>query len=123
MRPVARCDLPPGRAGQYRVLLRLLPVRVAAARAAHGGGYLPSYIGRSDNCYSFDPRCRHTLADYEQVATDVDGQLVKPGTAKGRKVDRMRTHLSDAAGYLVAELWPLRRLRKRRLAVVVGEGT
>ena len=27
--------------------------------AAHGGGYLPSYIGRSDNCYSVDPRCQH----------------------------------------------------------------
>jgi aminocarboxymuconate-semialdehyde decarboxylase len=27
--------------------------------AAHGGGYLPSYIGRSDNCHAVDPRCRH----------------------------------------------------------------
>ena len=27
--------------------------------AAHGGGYLPSYIGRSDNCYALDPRCQH----------------------------------------------------------------
>ena len=27
--------------------------------AAHGGGYLPSYIGRSDNCYAVDPRCQH----------------------------------------------------------------
>jgi aminocarboxymuconate-semialdehyde decarboxylase len=26
--------------------------------AAHGGGYLPSYIGRSDNCYAVDPQCR-----------------------------------------------------------------
>jgi aminocarboxymuconate-semialdehyde decarboxylase len=27
--------------------------------AAHGGGYLPSYIGRSDNCFAVDPRCQH----------------------------------------------------------------
>lgn len=27
--------------------------------AAHGGGYLPTYIGRSDNCYALDPRCQH----------------------------------------------------------------
>ena len=27
--------------------------------AAHGGGYLPTYIGRSDNCYGVDPRCQH----------------------------------------------------------------
>ncbi|HSF15763.1 MAG TPA: amidohydrolase family protein [Vicinamibacteria bacterium] len=27
--------------------------------AAHGGGYLPSYVGRSDNCYAVDPRCQH----------------------------------------------------------------
>jgi aminocarboxymuconate-semialdehyde decarboxylase len=26
--------------------------------AAHGGGYLPSYIGRSDNCHANDPHCR-----------------------------------------------------------------
>ena len=26
--------------------------------AAHGGGYLPSYIGRSDNCHVVDPHCR-----------------------------------------------------------------
>jgi aminocarboxymuconate-semialdehyde decarboxylase len=26
--------------------------------AAHGGGYLPSYIGRSDNCHAVDPQCR-----------------------------------------------------------------
>ncbi len=26
--------------------------------AAHGGGYLPSYIGRSDNCHAVDPNCR-----------------------------------------------------------------
>jgi aminocarboxymuconate-semialdehyde decarboxylase len=26
--------------------------------AAHGGGYLPSYIGRSDNCHAVDPHCR-----------------------------------------------------------------
>jgi aminocarboxymuconate-semialdehyde decarboxylase len=26
--------------------------------AAHGGGYLPSYVGRSDNCHAVDPRCR-----------------------------------------------------------------
>ncbi|HEY7700550.1 MAG TPA: amidohydrolase family protein, partial [Vicinamibacteria bacterium] len=26
--------------------------------AAHGGGYLPSYIGRSDNCHAVDPSCR-----------------------------------------------------------------
>jgi aminocarboxymuconate-semialdehyde decarboxylase len=26
--------------------------------AAHGGGYLPSYLGRSDNCYAVDERCR-----------------------------------------------------------------
>jgi len=25
---------------------------------AHGGGYLPSYIGRSDNCHTVDPNCR-----------------------------------------------------------------
>jgi aminocarboxymuconate-semialdehyde decarboxylase len=25
--------------------------------AAHGGGYLPSYIGRSDNCRAVDPNC------------------------------------------------------------------
>lgn len=27
--------------------------------ASHGGGYLPSYIGRSDKCYSWDERCQH----------------------------------------------------------------
>lgn len=26
--------------------------------AAHGGGYLPSYIGRSDNCHAVDARCQ-----------------------------------------------------------------
>ncbi len=26
--------------------------------AAHGGGYLPSYIGRSDNCHAVDSQCR-----------------------------------------------------------------
>ncbi len=26
--------------------------------AAHGGGYLPSYVGRSDNCHAVDPHCR-----------------------------------------------------------------
>ncbi len=26
--------------------------------AAHGGGYLPSYVGRSDNCQAVDPHCR-----------------------------------------------------------------
>ncbi|HEY7698844.1 MAG TPA: amidohydrolase family protein, partial [Vicinamibacteria bacterium] len=26
--------------------------------AAHGGGYLPSYIGRSDNCHAVDSNCR-----------------------------------------------------------------
>ncbi|MGH9324422.1 MAG: amidohydrolase family protein [Vicinamibacteria bacterium] len=26
--------------------------------AAHGGGYLPSYLGRSDNCHAVDARCR-----------------------------------------------------------------
>lgn len=26
--------------------------------AAHGGGYLPSYIGRSDKCYSWNEECR-----------------------------------------------------------------
>jgi aminocarboxymuconate-semialdehyde decarboxylase len=26
--------------------------------AAHGGGYLPSYSGRSDNCHAVDSHCR-----------------------------------------------------------------
>jgi len=29
--------------------------------AAHGGGYLPSYIGRSDNCHAVDPNCRQMV--------------------------------------------------------------
>jgi len=29
--------------------------------AAHGGGYLPSYIGRSDNCHTVDPHCRQMM--------------------------------------------------------------
>jgi aminocarboxymuconate-semialdehyde decarboxylase len=27
--------------------------------AAHGGGYLPAYIGRSDNCHRFNAECQH----------------------------------------------------------------
>ena len=47
------------------------------------------------------PKCRELIADLERVTW-------KPGTGQMDKSDPLRTHTSDALGYLVWAEWPLR---------------
>jgi len=59
-----------------------------------------------------DPKCKGLIKDFEQVCWKVDphgNQL-----ADLDKSDPMRTHLSDAAGYLLAREFPMRALRGER---------
>lgn len=53
-----------------------------------------------------DPKCRELIQDLERVSwsKDRDGRV----TGELDKSERMRTHVSDALGYYVAEAFPMR---------------
>jgi hypothetical protein len=53
-----------------------------------------------------DPRCKELIRDLERVCwrADATGQP----TSELDKSDRMRTHMSDALGYYVAQSFPMR---------------
>jgi hypothetical protein len=55
-----------------------------------------------------DPHCRELVKDLEQVtwATDSTGAV----TSEIDKSDRARTHTSDALGYYIAQMFPLKPL-------------
>jgi hypothetical protein len=56
-----------------------------------------------------DPRCKHLIKDFEQVSwkSDPHGNTL----ADLDKSDPMRTHVSDAGGYLIAREFPMREMR------------
>jgi|SRR5579862_3262750 len=59
-----------------------------------------------------DPRCKHLLRDLEQVSWKAD-PYGNP-LAELDKSDRTRTHVSDALGYLIARVFPMRQPRGER---------
>ncbi len=61
-----------------------------------------------ENRLFIDPRCRELVKDLEQVAwaTDSTGAV----TSDLDKSDRARTHASDALGYYIAQVFPLKPL-------------
>lgn len=72
---------------------------------------------RGERRVMVDPRCVELLADMREMETDEEGRLRKPGRAKG--VDRDRSHLSDALGYLLHAEWPAgASTASRRVAIV-----
>jgi hypothetical protein len=56
-----------------------------------------------------DPQCKHVIRDYEQVCWKPD-PYGNP-LAELDKSDPMRTHVSDALGYLIAREFPMRQPR------------
>lgn len=67
-----------------------------------------------------DPCCSELLADLREMETDEEGRLRKPGRSKG--VDRDRSHLSDALGYLLHAEWPAgSSAPTRRVAIVTAD--
>jgi len=61
-----------------------------------------------ENRLFIDPRCRELVKDLEQVAwaTDSTGAVM----SELDKSDRARTHASDALGYYIAQVFPLKPL-------------
>jgi hypothetical protein len=61
-----------------------------------------------ENRLFIDPRCRELVKDLEQVAwaTDSTGAVL----SELDKSDRARTHASDALGYYLAQIFPLKPL-------------
>jgi hypothetical protein len=61
-----------------------------------------------ENRLFIDPCCRELVKDLEQVAwaTDSTGSVLP----ELDKSDRARTHSSDALGYYIAQLFPLKPL-------------
>ena len=59
-----------------------------------------------------NPGCKHLIKDFEQVCwkTDPHGNPL----AELDKSDPMRTHVSDALGYLVTRVFPMRPMRGER---------
>jgi hypothetical protein len=59
-----------------------------------------------------DPSCKHLIKDFEQVSwkSDSHGNTL----ADLDKSDPMRTHVSDAVGYLIAREFPMREMRGER---------
>ncbi len=53
-----------------------------------------------------DPRCKELIRDLERVRWKVDG--FGQATSELDKTDRKRTHVSDALGYYVAQVFPMR---------------
>jgi hypothetical protein len=61
-----------------------------------------------ENRLFIDPRCRELIKDLEQVAWAVDSTgAVLPELDKS---DRTRTHASDALGYYISQVFPLKPL-------------
>jgi phage terminase large subunit len=56
-----------------------------------------------------DPGCKHLIKDFEQVSwkSDPHGNTL----ADLDKCDPMRTHVSDAVGYLIAREFPMGEMR------------
>jgi len=59
-----------------------------------------------------DERCRHLIKDFEQVSWKADPH--GNSLADLDKSDSMRTHVSDAVGYLVAREFPMRPVMGER---------
>jgi hypothetical protein len=59
-----------------------------------------------------DPRCKHLIKDFEQVCwkTDPHGNTL----ADLVKSDPLRTHVSDAVGYLIAREFSMQAIRGER---------
>jgi len=64
-----------------------------------------------------DQGCRALIKDFEQVCwkTDPHGNAL----AELDKSDHMRTHVSDAVGYLIAEAFPMRPARGERAGPLI----
>jgi hypothetical protein len=73
-------------------------------------GKLRNHAGQ--NRLMIDPRCKHLIKDFEQVSwkSDPHGNTL----AELNKSDPMRTHVSDAVGYLIAREFPMRQMRGER---------
>jgi len=56
-----------------------------------------------------DPKCKHLIRDLEQVRWKADPY--GNSLAELDKSDPMRTHVSDALGYLIAREFPMRQPR------------
>jgi hypothetical protein len=71
---------------------------------------LRSHAGQ--NRLFVDQRCKHLIKDFEQVSwkSDPHGNTL----ADLDKSDPMRTHVSDAVGYLIAREFPMRDIRGER---------
>lgn len=56
-----------------------------------------------------DASCKHLIKDFEQVSwkSDPYGNTL----AELEKSDSMRTHVSDAVGYLITREFPMREIR------------
>jgi len=65
-----------------------------------------------------DPRCKHLIKDLEQVCWKADPH--GNPLAELDKSDHMRTHASDAVGYLVAREFPMRAQMGERGFVNLG---
>jgi hypothetical protein len=58
------------------------------------------------------PKCKQLIRDLEQVSWKTDANGISIGDLD--RSDRMRTHLSDALGYLIAWDFPMRAKRGYR---------
>ena len=60
-------------------------------------------VNASFNTMVVDPKCKHLIKDFEQVA-------VKEGTREINKTDNPNlTHMSDAIGYFIDYEFPVRK--------------
>lgn len=64
------------------------------------------YSASSERRLFVDPRCRDLIRDLERVCWKTDG--TGQPTNELDKSDRLRTHISDALGYHLAQAFPLR---------------
>jgi hypothetical protein len=64
-----------------------------------------------------DPKCKHLIADFEQVSWKVDPH--GNPLAELNKSDPMRTHISDALGYMIASQFPMRRPAGERASPLI----
>jgi hypothetical protein len=65
-----------------------------------------------------DSSCKHLIKDFEQVCWKADPH--GSPLADLDKSDPMRTHVSDAMGYLTAREFPMRRQTGERAGPMVG---
>ena len=65
-----------------------------------------------------DPNCSRLIGDLNTVANAPDGSIIKPGGPRSGSQVWLYTHISDALGYMIYELFPLGGDRQAESAVI-----